>query len=133
MPAVVERSSRAEVRNPLMALPSVSLLDELSDDAREALRAILLNIRDDARVRAETCWRRHKAPMALYWKVVAVYAGHIARLLRRSEVQARGRRAAATARRAWPAGGTLSDARHTTLAAIGADRAAGTQQRGTAA
>lgn len=27
-------------------------------------------------------WGRHKAPMALYWKVVGVYAGHIARALR---------------------------------------------------
>ena len=132
MPAVVERSSRAEVRNPLMALPSVSLLDELGDDAREALRAILLDIHDDARLRAETCWRRHKAPMALYWKVVAVYAGRIDRLLRRSEVQARGRRAVAAAHRACPAGESRSDARHATLAAFGADRAAGIQQRRTA-
>lgn len=30
----------------------------------------------------EKSWRTHKAPMALYWKCVAVYAGHIARLCR---------------------------------------------------
>ena len=35
------RTNRAEVRNPLMALPSVAVIDELGDDAREALRAIL--------------------------------------------------------------------------------------------
>ena len=34
-------TNRAEVRNPLMALPSVAVIDELGDDAREALRAIL--------------------------------------------------------------------------------------------
>lgn len=83
------RSSRADVRNPLMALPSARLVDGLGDDAREALRSILLDIRQDARTRAEACWRAHKGPMALYWKVVSVYAGHIARLLRQAEVRAR--------------------------------------------
>ena len=35
------RFNRAEVRNPLMALPSVAVIDGLGDDAREALRASL--------------------------------------------------------------------------------------------
>lgn len=83
------RSNKAEVRNPLLALPSVRIIDDLGDDAREALRAILLDIRVDARERAEACWQRHKSPMAVYWKVVSVYAGHIARLLRRTEVSTR--------------------------------------------
>jgi hypothetical protein len=43
---------------------------------------LLLDIRQDAQVRAEKSWRSHKAPMAAYWKAVAVYAGHAARLLR---------------------------------------------------
>lgn len=30
-------------------------------------------------VRAQHARARHKAPMALYWKVVGVYAGHLAR------------------------------------------------------
>jgi hypothetical protein len=76
------RSSQAEVRNPVLGLPGAAALAGLSDDSRAALRAVLLDIKTDARARSEACWRRHKGPMALYWKVRAVYAGHIARLLR---------------------------------------------------
>ena len=35
------RFNWAEVRNPLMVLPSVAVIDGLGDDAREALRASL--------------------------------------------------------------------------------------------
>ena len=49
--------------------------------ARIQLRAALLELREDALHRAEHCWRKHKAPMALYWKVVGVYAGHLARAI----------------------------------------------------
>jgi hypothetical protein len=44
-----------------------------------------MDLREDALKRAEYCWRKHKAPMALYWKVVGVYAGHLARVMRRSD------------------------------------------------
>ena len=37
----------------------------------------------DALARAELQWKRHKAPMALYWKVGGVYAGHLARAIPR--------------------------------------------------
>ena len=56
--------------------------DELPAPARDALRDALLGLRADALDRAEASWARHKAPMALYWKVVGVYAGHLARALR---------------------------------------------------
>lgn len=52
----------------------------LPPEARAALRALLLEIRADARQRAEKCWKKHKAPMAAYWKALSVYAGHTARL-----------------------------------------------------
>lgn len=58
--------------------------DALPPEAREALRGALLDLREDALARAQLQWRRHKAPMALYWKVVGVYAGHLARALRPS-------------------------------------------------
>ena len=54
-------------------------------DARLALRAALLELRADALERAEHQWRRHKGTMALYWKIVGVYAGHIAREIPREE------------------------------------------------
>lgn len=77
-----ERSARADVRNPILALPSAQRLTQLGPLARAELRGVLLEIRHDAQQRAEECWKRHKAPMAAYWKAVAVYAGHIARVLR---------------------------------------------------
>ncbi len=79
---MLARSNRAEVRNPVLGLPAAERLAELSPLNRAALRGLLLDIRQDASDRAAEAWRRHKAPMACYWKAVAVYAGHIARALR---------------------------------------------------
>ena len=79
---MIPRSNRAEVRNPILAVPGErERLIKLPPVAREALRLMLIDIAADARGRADKCWRTHKAPMALYWKVVAVYAGHIARAI----------------------------------------------------
>lgn len=76
------RSSLSAVRNPLLALAAAHGVAGLPPEAKAALRALLLGIRADARLRAEECWRKHKAPMAAYWKAVSVYAGHAARLAR---------------------------------------------------
>jgi hypothetical protein len=76
------RSNRVDVRNPLLRLPAAERIAELPPEARAALRALLGEIRADARDRANECWRKHKAPMACYWKAVSVYAGHAARLAR---------------------------------------------------
>ena len=76
------RSLRPDVRNPLLSLPGFAVLRTLPPDIREGLRVALMDIRRDASERAQKSWRSHKAPMALYWKCVAVYAGHTARALR---------------------------------------------------
>lgn len=76
-----ERSSKAEVRNPILALPSVARLRALSPEARLALQDILLDIQNDARLRAERSWRSRKPPVAAYWAACGVYAGHIARAI----------------------------------------------------
>jgi hypothetical protein len=76
----VTRSIQADVRNPLLSLPAAHRIQNLPDTAKAALGALLKQISDDARIRAEKCWRTHKAPMAAYWKTVAVYAGHTRRL-----------------------------------------------------
>jgi hypothetical protein len=79
---IANRSTRPETRNPLLHLPSAkSFADELPEDARRLLRKLLMELSKDAQVRAQESWRRHKAPMAVYWKAVAVYSRHIARLL----------------------------------------------------
>ena len=76
------RASRASVRNAMLALPAVAGLRRLDPAVRAALRAVLADLADDARGRGDESWRRHKPPMAAYWKAVAVYAGHLARVLR---------------------------------------------------
>lgn len=77
-----DRSALAQVRNPLLALPAAVALRTMPESA--LLAPLLLEMQQDARQRAEKSWRTHKAPMALYWKAVGVYAGHLARVLRRS-------------------------------------------------
>lgn len=81
-PSEVPRSLRPSVRNPLVELPAAREIQSLPEDTRKLLRALLLDIRASAQTKAQHSWRYSKAPMAFYWKVVAVYAGHIARLLR---------------------------------------------------
>ena len=56
------RSTRAEVRNPILALPGAKKLKGLPLEARLALRAILLELRDECRIRAEQCGRNQKDP-----------------------------------------------------------------------
>jgi hypothetical protein len=78
----MNRATIPEVRNPML-LPGVrEAAAQVPPEARAALRTILLELRYDSQKKAAYCWHRHKAPMALYWKCVAVYAGHIAKLFR---------------------------------------------------
>lgn len=76
-----DRSQRAEVRNPVLGLPAVQRLRDLSPETRHVLAQLLLEIAGDAQHRANAAWAKHKAPMAAYWKAVAVYARHIARAI----------------------------------------------------
>ncbi|MBY5827407.1 hypothetical protein [Rhizobium leguminosarum] len=76
------RSSQAEVRNPLLALPAAQHINALPREARQALSSLLRELSLDARERAEKSWRQNKAPMAAYWKAVSVYAGHLHRVAR---------------------------------------------------
>ena len=76
------RSSRPEVRNPLMDLPAFRQLQTLDGPSRAVLRALLIDLRDQARARGNDLWLRNKPWSGVYWRVVSVYAGHTARLLR---------------------------------------------------
>lgn len=78
----MSRSNRAEVRNPILALPAFRRLQELPAANRVALAALLMELGSAAAERAEENWRRHKAPMATYWKGVSVYSRHIARAVK---------------------------------------------------
>lgn len=77
------RSKRAEVRNPMLAIPEVQALANLPPEAREALRAALLAISTACRERGNEAWRKHKPPMAAYWKANAVNARHLAQAIRK--------------------------------------------------
>jgi hypothetical protein len=89
-----KRSSRPDVRNPILALPEVQALLDLPPESRAALASVLTGIARTKREMAEHSWRRNKGPMALYHKIVGVYAGHTARVLNRS--------LKASAPRPWP-------------------------------
>lgn len=75
------RSSRAEVKNPLLKLGSAEQIRNLPPETRLALAVLLRDLSRDARQRADRSWRQNKAPMAVYWKAVSVYAGHLGRVL----------------------------------------------------
>ena len=68
--------------NPMLGLPAVARLQAMAPTTRSQLRDVFLDLALDARARADTAWRRHKGPMACYWRAVSVYAGHLARALR---------------------------------------------------
>jgi hypothetical protein len=75
------RSRRAEVRNPVLGLPLARLLLAIPIGCRLPLSILLRDLARDARGRARTSWNTRKAFMAAYWAAVAVYAGHISRVL----------------------------------------------------
>ncbi|WP_231736705.1 hypothetical protein [Sphingobium sp. CCH11-B1] len=75
------RSSRAEVRNPVLGLPAARLILAMPADIRALLAVLLLDLAADSRCRARSSWDSRKAFVAAYWATVAVYAGHIARII----------------------------------------------------
>jgi len=64
-----------------LASTALEDLQNLPDEAKAALRLVLLSLRKDAKSRAQKCRITHKAPMAAYFKALSVYCGHTARLL----------------------------------------------------
>ena len=77
-----ERTSSIHSADRLLRQLWADRFANLPPEAREALSGALVDLRRDARKRAQLQWRRNKAPMAFYWRVVSVYAGHLARSLR---------------------------------------------------
>lgn len=80
------RSSRADVRNPALRLPSLRVLATMPDDtpwwvAREQLLAALQEFEAQNRENAARSLRKNKAFMYAYWYGWAVYARHFRRAL----------------------------------------------------
>mgnify|MGYP001166053798 CR=1 FL=1 len=84
------RSLRPEIRNPLLKLRAAEQIRALPPEARQALASLFLDLSRDARERAQQSWSRNKAPMAVYWKVVSVYAGHLHRVMRPTKAEITG-------------------------------------------
>ncbi|WP_237751518.1 hypothetical protein [Sphingobium sp. DC-2] len=78
---MTRRSSRAEVRNPVLGLPAARLIQAMPADTRALLSVLLLDLAAEACHRSRSSWERRKVFVAAYWATVAVYAGHIARVL----------------------------------------------------
>lgn len=76
------KDEERERRNPVLGLPSAKIILTLSPKTRLALAAVLTDLKKDAAARASKSWLTHKAPMAVYWKAVSVYAGHLARVVK---------------------------------------------------
>jgi len=79
---MTNRSSRADIRNPVLALPAARRIQGLSIETRATLAALLRDLTADARRRAQTSWKQNKGPMAVYWKAVGAYARHLSSLIR---------------------------------------------------
>ncbi|MBP7337673.1 hypothetical protein [Niveispirillum sp.] len=75
------RSARREVRNPVLALPSISLILNLPPEQRAVLCALLRDLSADAKCKAQAAWIGNKGIMAAYWKAVSVYSLHLARVI----------------------------------------------------
>lgn len=80
------RSLRPDIRNPVLALPAAIRLRKflltLPPEVTVILADLVREIAADGRGRAQKSWKRNKGPMALYWKCVGVYAGHLYRAIR---------------------------------------------------
>ena len=76
------RSFRPDVRNPVLGLPAVQKIAGFEPDVRAALASLLKDLSLTVREKAQESWRKNKGPMAVYWKAVGAYAGHINRALR---------------------------------------------------
>jgi hypothetical protein len=77
----MNRSSRPDVRNPILGLDEAAAIAALPAESKAALRALLIGLSKQCRANAEKAWRTHKAPMAAYWKSNAVWSRHIAAAL----------------------------------------------------
>lgn len=86
--ALVPRSSRHDVRNPMIALPEVMDFAKLPPVALEAMRVALHAISKVSRVKAEALWKSKKAVSAAYWKAKSVDTRHLALAIKRLQPRA---------------------------------------------
>jgi hypothetical protein len=75
------RSTRPAVRNPLLALRSITLLAQAPEAARANLQFLARRIARECADRAKDAWIRRRRDDAVFWRATSVYAGHLSRAL----------------------------------------------------
>lgn len=77
------RSNSAAVRNPIASDDEVARqMLFLTDREKEFLARVLKRLSAQWRLKADHAWKKHKPPMAAYWKQNAVNARHLALALK---------------------------------------------------
>ena len=69
----MNRSARREVRNPILALPTMKLILALPDEQRGFWHPVLLDLRNECLAKARESERKCKWMMYAYWRVASVY------------------------------------------------------------
>ena len=76
-----DRSTRPDIRNPMLRLPSVAAIQALPIEQRRPLGTLLREMAVQARAEANRAWASGKGPMAAYWLAASIYAKHAARVI----------------------------------------------------
>jgi uncharacterized membrane protein len=75
------RSSRREVRNPILALPAAQELLALPMEQRQILKRLLRQLKAQCREQEANAYARRKGPMVAYYMASGTVAGHIANVM----------------------------------------------------
>lgn len=73
-------ANKPETQNPLLQLPAAKRIREKSPEFRREWKQLCLELAEQAVEKGDYNWKRRKYMNAAYWRVVAVYARHAARL-----------------------------------------------------
>jgi hypothetical protein len=77
------RSSRADVRNPILALPAALELQALPRSQRLIIKRLLRELKAQCREQERRAYSQRKGPLTAYWMAAGTYAGHVAAVLGR--------------------------------------------------
>ena len=69
-----------EIQNPMTRLPAAQKIRELPPEMRQLWKQLCKELAGQAAEKGDYNWSKRKYMNAAYWRVVAVYARHAARL-----------------------------------------------------
>ncbi|WP_137917207.1 hypothetical protein [Hydrogenophaga sp. 2FB] len=82
------RSSKPDVRNPLLAIPEVQEeFARLTPESRRALENALRALSRVFHKKGDEAWAKRKPPIAAYWRASGVNARHLALAARATSLQ----------------------------------------------